>query len=269
MASTGSDFVAAGGGGLPAPKVRVTGGGNAWQTVSMPVYSPSGTLTDVQVQPVTVTVTDVPSVFTDSAFGLQLELMRYRYRRSKARANLSGEFRSWVHPSNGPAPSGDGTWTRGGAHLQTSPAVVALRRTEWPVTNTSSVDVSQAMFSFLCQKQIPYRSVLSTGVPDATVLGFSPKAGSVGWPGRRFAYSSAYTPGLFAFRLSVVDVDDPRGARVSGPLSEMVCVSNTVFPFRVDSVSSQLLGKQTASIAPGYDPLLFRAWIGSTTRLPG
>lgn len=250
---------------LPAPKVRVTGGTAAWVQYEIPDSAWSGGTTTVFMQPVTVAVSDLPS-----GVGVQLELLRYRRRNAGINGSngASGKQRGWVHPSNGPAPV-NGSWTRGGTHSGCSPAVEALRVTEWAVANTDVVDVSQSMLGFMALRRIGYRTVASTGPVDADVLGIS----TVGFakqrhPGRRFAYAGAYHPAPFAFRYSVVDPADLRGSRVSGPVSAPVFIHNEVFPFIVDAAASFAAGFQVASIAPGYDPTRLKAFVGPVTRLP-
>ncbi len=267
MATTGASTRPRPGGGqtLPAPKVRVTGGNAAWLPYELPDEQWSGGTVAVTMQPVTVAVSDLP-------FGVDVQLELVRYRRRNAGINggngPSGKQRGWVHPSHAPAPA-DGSWTRGGTHSGVSANVTVLRQTEWTVVNTDVVDVTQAMLGFMAQRTIEYRSPASTGPVDASVLGISTTARAKHrHPGRRFAYGGAYHPAPFAFRYSIVDGHDPRGSRMSGPLSVPVFVHNEVFPFLVDVDASAALGLQVATIAPAYDPTRLRAWVGPVTRLP-
>lgn len=253
---------------LPAPKVRVTGGTAAWVQYEIPDSAWSGGTTTVSMQPVTVAVSDLPS-----GVGVQLELLRYRRRNAGINGSngASGKQRGWVHPSNGPAPV-NGSWTRGGAHSGCSPAVEALRVTEWAVANTDVVDVSQSMLGFIASRDIAYRSPAATAPdyqPDLSVQGISTVANAkMRRPGGRFAYAPAFHAGLFRFRYSIVDTNDSRSPRISGPESEIVAVSTEVFPFIIDPVASSLSGKQMATISPVYDPARLKAWVGPTVRLP-
>lgn len=254
--------------GLPAPKIRVTGGSAAWKTYDLPETNWAGGTIQVECQPVTVSVFDLPA-----GVKVQLELLRYSRRNAGIAASngQSGKQRAWVHPSHAPNPV-PGHWTRGGAHSAIAPTVASLRQTEWSVTNTDVVDVTQSLFGFMATRDIQYRSTAAVAPdynPDQTVQGVSTVAnGKMRRPGRRFAYAPAFHAGLFRFRYSIVDPNDPRGARVAGPESEIVAVNTEVFPFVTDPGLSAAAGVPLANIDPRYNPARFRAWVGPTVRLP-
>lgn len=270
MASTGTTVrqKASGGIVLPAPKIRITGGAAAWTTYDLPALNWAGGTIQVQMQPVTVSVYDLPS-------GVKVQLELERYSRRNAGINSgngqSGKYRGWVHSSHGPNPA-NGNWTRGGEHSAVSPAIKSLRQTEWSVVNTDVVDVTQSMLGFIASRDIAYRSPAATSPdyqPDLSVQGISTVANAkMRRPGKRFAYAPAFHAGLFRFRYSIVDANDSRSPRISGPESEIVAVSTEVFPFIIDPVASSLSGKQMATISPVYDPARLKAWIGPTVRLP-
>ena len=270
MANTGTSVrqKASGGIVLPAPKIRITGGAAAWTVYDLPETNWSGGTIQVQMQPVTVSVYDLPS-----GVKVQLELERYSRRVAGIYQNngASGKQRQWVHPSHGPNPA-NGNWTRGGEHSAVSPAIKSLRQTEWSVVNTDVVDVTQPMLGFMAIRDIQYRSHAATSPdyqPDLSVQGISTVASAkMHRPGKRFAYAPAFHAGLFRFRYSIVDANDSRSPRISGPESEIVAVSTEVFPFIIDPEASSLSGKQMATISPVYDPARLKAWIGPTVRLP-
>lgn len=270
MANTGTNIRTRAKGGivLPAPKIRITGGSAAWTTYDLPALNWAGGTIQVQMQPVTVSVYDLPS-----GVKVQLELERYSRRNAGINAGngQSGKYRGWVHSSHGPNPA-NGNWTRGGEHSGTSPAIKSLRQTEWSVVNTNVIDVTQSMLGFIASRDIAYRSPAAAAPdyqPDLSVQGISTVANAkMRRPGKRFAYAPAFHAGLFRFRYSIADTNDSRSPHISGPESEIVAVSTEVFPFIIDPVASSLSGKQMATISPVYDPARLKAWVGPTVRLP-
>lgn len=270
MANTGTSVrqKASGGIVLPAPKIRITGGPAAWAVYDLPDVNWSGGTIQVECQPVTVSVFDLPA-----GVKVQLELLRYSRRVAGINKNngASGQQRQWVHPSHGPNPA-NGNWTRGGAHSAVSPAVASLRQTEWSVVNANVIDVTQSMFGFMATRDIAYRSPAATAPdyqPDLSVQGVSTVANAkMRRPGGRFAYAPAFHAGLFRFRYSIVDTNDSRSPRISGPESEIVAVNTEVFPFHTDTAASMASGVPMATIDPRYDPLRLKAWVGPTVRLP-
>ncbi len=270
MANTGTNVRTRAKGGivLPAPKIRITGGAAAWATYDLPDVNWAGGVIQVECQPITVSVFDLPADLK-----VQLELLRYSRRNAGIDQSngKSGKQRQWVHPSHGPNPA-NGNWTRGGNHTAVSPAIQSLRQTEWSVVNTDVIDVTQSMFGFMATRDIAYRSPAATAPDygtDLFVSGVSTVAkGKMRRPGKRFAYAPSFHPGTFRFRYSIVDQNDPRGSRISGPESETVNLSTDVMPFHRDTAASMASGVPMATIDPRYDPRRFRAWIGPTVRLP-
>ena len=270
MASTGTNVRTRAKGGivLPAPKIRITGGTAAWNVYDLPDTNWAGGVIQVECQPITVSVFDLPA-----GLKVQLELLRYSRRNAGINGSngQSGKYRGWVHSSHAPNPA-NGNWTRGGEHSAVSPAIQSLRQTEWSVVNTDVIDVTQSMLGFMATRDIAYRSPAAVApdyFTDASVLGVSTVANAkMRRPGRRFAYAPAFHPGTFRFRYSIVDQNDPRGSRISGPESETVNLSTEVMPFHIDTAASMVSGVPMATIDPRYDPRRFRAWIGPTVRLP-
>ena len=80
-------------------------------------------------------------------------------------------------------------------------------------------------------------------------------------PTSRFAYSSQYNPLYVAFRYIVwnpnagpinPDTDLPYGEIISGPLSRVVTVSHTQFPFNYDYSASVAIGSPCTSISSNF-----------------
>lgn len=192
----------------------------------------------------------------------QLELLRYVPRRTREPfRNRSIVGGGYVHPSHGPAASGNGHHTHGGVHTKTA-AVMAIRPTEWAVMNWGQViDVTQGMFGFMRGMFIQYRDPTGNGATLWATTAAPQKAVI----GTRFPYSSAFRPGYYRFRWSIIDPSDARGQRISGPLSDTVSVSTAVFPF---SPAPPIGGGATATVVATFNHRLLNTWLGSVSRLP-
>lgn len=260
---------------LPAPVVRAGGSLVTYQTVKGPPST--GNITDVDVvNPVTVSVHGLPQQVMDDieTFKPQLELMRYVSKRTNANAwSRTMRNAGYVHPSHGPAPSGNGSHTHGGLQAGVAPATRGIRPTEWPVTNWGQViDVTQGMTGHMNLRPIQFR-VASAGVETTANVDLICPSGLGGSsrPGRRFPYGKFYRPGYYKFRWSVIDITDPRGQRITGPLSDTVSLTTEVFPFLPDVSWLDVLNGDyhaTASLDPRLNAGRLRAWIGSVSRLP-
>ena len=276
MTGTGGSLSLSGAGaGLPAPKV---------QTYA-PVVRPDVFVADrqpssgnlVQVSPVRylkVTVPGIPaSILADiAAYAPQVELLFYRQLATREGGPGGNGTKSggYVHPSHGPGASGNGSFTHGGMHGGADPALQAVRPTEWPIASgADTLDVTQGILGFMCIGDIAYRD--STGNLANTVVVYpanrcnSSKRLRVS--GKRFPYSSTMVPGYFAFRLSVLDLEDPRKKRVHGPLSQVVSCTSAKFPFDPAGLDSG--GRAQANPASGFDPKVVNFWLGAVSRLPG
>jgi hypothetical protein len=169
----------------------------------------------------------------------------------------------YVHPSHAPAPSGTGTFTHGGTHT-VSPGIAALRSTEWPiVTGREHTDVTQGMAAFMALMNVGWRDANGTfnfvplPCPSSSRSRFP-------YPGARFPYSRTFSPGYFAFRLSVVDTSDSFSKRIHGPLSDVVSLTTNEFPFDPDGLDP--FGRAAAVL--NTQPLNLNFWIGASSRLP-
>lgn len=251
---------------LPAPVVRAGGAAQVYAMAKgAPLY---GNVMTVKVQnPVTVSAHGLPQVVLENlaTYKPQLELMRYVSRRT-ATSTFSRGMRNagYVHPSHAPLPSGTGSHTHGGAHAGIGSSVAAIRPTEWPVTNYGQViDATQGLTGFLQLHDVYFRD--PTGVVAATPLPCPSGRVAQQLPGRTFAYSRPFKPGYFRFRWSIIDPTDPRGQRISGPLSDTVSLTTNVYPF---TPHLPIDGLATASVNPNCIPDELRVWLGSTSRLP-
>lgn len=268
MSGTGASITLGGGGiMLPAPVLRTA---RNYATVAYSVDGASVTPKSIA----SVSVHGLPQAVMDDlgAFKPKLELMRYVSTRSRQQ----GIGRNWttngyVHPSHGPAPSGNGSHTHGGIH-SASAGLAAIRPTEWDVANWGQViDVTQGMHGFMVMRRVAYRmpstGLQNTGVIDAVV----PSVNTSVSFGRRFPYGRNFRPGYFKFRWSIIDPTDDRGQRITGPLSDTVSLSAEIFPFLpadawLDPVNGDY--HATATIDPRYQPRVTRMWVGSVSRLP-
>ena len=261
--------------GLPAPKIRLwQGDGTTVQTAdAFPSTNATVAVTPlVRVQAVILNVPE--SIITGTTFDLRLELLHYRRRKTSANS-LSGsglKEASYRHPSNAVAVSGNGSHTHGGDQGGISPAVQAIRQSEWPVTAHGQViDVTAGMHAFMALGQVRYRD--PAGV-EQTFLALMPCGRSSPSMNnrQRYPYSPTFYPGYYRFRLSVIDPSDPRGQRLTGPASETVSLTNHIFPFRPDAPvvdpSNPLELVPTATLRGDFSGTVTRAWIGSVSRLP-
>ncbi len=273
--TSGSLSVGGGGVMLPAPKVQVY-----IPAVPTPVFVADGqpsSVSQVQVTPLRyakVTVPGIPAAILSDIAGYlpMVELLRFTHltSRESAASSNGAKTSAYVHPSHGPAASGTGSFTHGGAHGGADPVIQAIRPTEWLIASgDDAIDVTQGILGFMCHGAIGYRDAtgnvqsVDAVYPSGRV---NPQRRSR-VTGRRYPYSSVYTPGYFAFRLSVVDRDDERGKRIHGPISTPVSVSNAKFPF--NPAGLDIGGRAQADISPAYDGRLVNFWLGSTSRLPG
>lgn len=198
--------------------------------------------------------------------GLQLELVRYDRRGGRTRKHPG-----WVHPVNGTTPPLSGVNTRGGrsfTSVATTLSIFVLRQTEWPIAGQGQVvDVTAGMWAWMAHMSLPYRSPGAPIGPDTdqttecvTYLGMRRRHTikvPYGWAYRGFAY------GRFAFRWSVVDQADPRGRRISGPLSEQVVIGQTIAPLvTIGAVDGKADAQAVALEATGASWTAGRAWLG-------
>lgn len=259
---------------LPAPKVQMY-----HPTVPSDIFAALGSPsvgTSVQlaiVRYVKVTVPGIPHEILKNIakYQPQVELLRFtrlngRDSQSPASAGNGTRSSAYVHPSHGPAASGNGSFTHGGAHGGVDPAIQALRPTEWPVlTGGDAIDVTQGIAGFMCLFPIEYRDSAGASVMIEALVPTS-SLGRRARPGRRFPYQRIFSPGYFEFRLSVVDLSDPRGKRIHGPHSLRVSATNNIFPFLPAGLDAG--GKAQATIDPRFDQKTANFWLGSTSRLP-
>jgi hypothetical protein len=259
---------AGGGVALPAPKVQTFRPDVPYDPeVSDSIPIGGSALTVPTKRWITVTTPGIPRYILDdvATYKPQIELLRYT-RSTGARSLVTGQRHKnvgYVHPSNGPGASGNGSFTHGGSHA-VSPAIAALRQTEWPIlTGKEHTDVTRGMCGFMAMLFVSWRD--ASGAQNSIQLPCPTGSRSrFPLPGARFPYSRTFTPGYFAFRLSVVDPSDPRGKRIHGPVSEVVSLTTNEFPFDPDGLDP--LGKAAATL--NTQPLALNFWIGASSRLP-
>lgn len=262
-----------GGGGvmLPAPKVQIYNPA-AGPDVFVSAGHPSGGV-PLQVFPtryVKATVPGIPQAVFDDLAGYAPQVELLRFTRLRARENASGgngiKSSGFVHPSHGPAASGDGSFTHGGAHGGTAFAVQAIRPTEWPIlSSNAALDVTQGILGFMCLVPVAFRNA-SGNFQNVNALVPSHGLSRGGGGGMtRFPYQKKLSGAYYAFRLSIKDTSDPRGKRLHGPLSEVIYCGNSIFPFVPTGVDA--FGRATARAALAADPLAVNFWFGK--RVPG
>ena len=276
MSGTGASLVGRGGGGLilPAPKVQFITQAKAGNSFFVSQDKPSSPkLTKVStLKNVVVTFPGISSEILDNAqrYKPLLELLRYRPVKTRSPASNGGRGNKkagYAHPSNAPEPSGNASFTHGGGHQDASADIIALRQTEWPIAQSQDrFDVTQGILSFMCYGTVLYRNAV--GLSSLSAIYPATKSGAAAYTsGRRFPYSRAFQPGYFAFRLSILDLQDDRKKRVHGPLSDKISVSNSVFPFIPDGVNGQ--NQTVATLAANFDPFSVNFWMAGASRLPG
>jgi hypothetical protein len=260
---------------LPAPIVRLVKNPSTSFLISEGSPQADVTGSNTPQNLAQVTVYGIPqSIMEDlSTNKLQLELMRYIGTRSGTLNPVyaSGSQRSgWVHPAHGPTVNA-GSHTHGGAH-NIGPSINALRETEWPVTNWGQkVDVTQGALGFMQNQFVQYRD--PTGANNSLQLMVpSGSSGKNTMMGTRYPYEGRFRPSYFSFRWSIIDPSDSRGQRIWGPTSEVLYLSNNIFPFVPDVAvpypNNPAVMAATATVRPNFDLKSSRFWVGSVSRLP-
>lgn len=264
MSGTFANLAKSGGGiMLPAPKVQM-------YVPAAPVdifvagQSPiKGLLVQVKAERfVKVTVPGIPdTVLSDlTKYAPQVELLRYI--RNNSRENAAGgngnKSAGYVHPAHGVAPYG-GSFTHGGTHGGSDPAVQAIRPTEWAITSgADAIDVTQGVLGFMCLSTTAYREPV-TGYSTTEVLVPSHALSrGRGLRGSRFPYEKKMGGAYFAFRISIKDPSDSRGKRIWGPMSEIIQCGNALFPFVPAGVDA--VNRAQANLHPQHEPLNVNFW---------
>ena len=265
MSGTNASLSSKGGSGisLPAPKVQAYTP-VAPQTVFVGDASPTNNSV-IKVAPVRymkITVPGLPQEILEniSLYEPQVELLRYTRLNSREIAASGNGVKSggFVHPSHGPAPSGNGSFTHGGLH-SVSAAVEAIRPTEWSILNgNDTFDVTQGILGFMTIYPSEYRD--NTGNIASVDLLVPTHAISRGRSGafNRFPYSKILSGAYFAFRISVKDQSDTRGKRIWGPMSDIIHCGSNQFPFNPAGVD--IGGRAQAVVHPMHDPRFVNFW---------
>jgi hypothetical protein len=254
---------------LPAPKVQTFRPDLSYDPLISDGPPVNGATRKVRVTRfISITTPGVPAaVLKDPAkYKLQIELLRYTRSSNRSPAtNARRKQSGYVHPSNGPAPSGVGSFTHGGVH-SVHPDIAALRQTEWPIlTGKEHTDVTQGMVAFMALIGVNWRDAAGAYAIETLPCPTSSRMRRPN-PGARFPYSATFSPAYFAFRLSIIDPSDPRGKRIHGPASEVVSLTTKGFPFSPDGLDPA--GK-AACVLAGVSPFNLNFAIGASSRLPG
>lgn len=256
-------------GPLPAPKLSIVKGKGAGLPATYLVNpaTVNSALLPVAVQSqclVRAKAVGIPAEYLLPERGLRLELMRYR-PATQQRQQLKRAYAGWVHPSNGPLAA-NGRFG-GGQHSDVAAAIAAIRISELPVIAAGqSLDVMRMALGFMQATTVRYRTVAG----QSAISVISPLNRRNMFGGTRFSYEPSFSPGYFRVRYSAIDLDDPKGGRIYGPMSELLVISHPRHPFRTDAVGSAQVGRTVAfAVATNpepHNPLLVTAWVG--TRLP-
>ena len=266
--TSGSLSTSGGGVVLPAPKVTLYKPAVPFDvSVSDGGPSAGSPLVITTLRNCKVTAPGLSQEILDNTDTYQPQVELLRFTRLNSRENASGgngtKTSGFVHPSHGPAASGNGSFTHGGAHGGVAAAIQAIRPTEWPIIGGQAVDVTQGIFGMFSFIPVDYRDAVN-GMQQIKLLCPTAAFSRRSRPGRRFPYSRTFTPGYFAFRLSIIDPTDPKGKRIHGPVSQIVQASNAQFPFQPAGLDVN--GRSQATIMPGF--LDLTANVTFSTRVP-
>lgn len=221
---------------LPVPKMRIVGPAIG-EGVLIPQDTPSGMLIAVTTaSQLECVALDIPTVFFQPQYGLQLELMRYR-RTTTSKQVITPRRRGqsdWVHPAHGGRSGND---QRGGDHFDQSgvPLNMLARPSEWSITTRNQVvNVTQGVAG-RCIYVRPGRAFFVNGFGPSFDSNPTYIIGNASRANHRYAAIFRGLPGVwsankFRFRYSVVDPDDPRGGRISGPMSPVIMAGSHIPP---------------------------------------
>lgn len=269
-----SGSLSIGGGGLilPAPKVQLympAAPSQFWVADASPVND--ATVEVTPLKHVKVTFPGIPSAILDdiATYRPQVELIRHTQLNSRENSASGNGAKTggYVHPSHGPVASGNGSFTHGGSHGGVGPSVQAVRPTEWLINSgADAIDVTQGILGFMCYGPFVYRDNAGNISALKAVYPASRTNRRNRISGRRFPYSPVFRPGYFEFRLSIIDTNDARGKRITGPHSTRISCTNNQFPFLPAGVDAS--GAAQADPLPSFDGQAVNFWLGSTSRLP-
>jgi hypothetical protein len=234
---------------LPAPKMRIVGPASG-EGFLIPENTRAGFPIAVNARTQLECVAlDIPAVFFQPQYRLQLELLKYRRTNSSKQVVTPARRGSsdWVHPSHGNLVGND---QRGGAHFDTfgNPINMSLRPSEWPITARNQIiNVTQGAAG-RCVYMRPGTTLYTAGLgPTYLPMPFY-VIGNADRCQDRNPIRFRGTPGVltmpkFRFRYSIVDPDDPRGGRISGPMSPTIVVGNHLPPlYKVTNSSASPVG---------------------------
>lgn len=236
---------------LPAPLVKLRSGYLASAT----------TATGDQInstQAATVTLADIPLDFlTNSAYKLQLELVRWKSRTTRVNPAIGRYSRSsgWVHPTHyvvGASGGGGGGLSHGtrfGDHSRVGDAngffgqPVTGRPSEWPLTGMGlndnvTLSLSETFGGWFRAARI--FDAVGNGITAYTYINGRTRLVNSS-TGNYKQVGNATNIARFSFRYSVIDLNT--GFRVSGPLSEQFVVMGEKPLFIVNTAAYPVPGK--------------------------
>lgn len=270
---------------IPIPKISLNKGGTSiysWDTIG----NTAG--------PTAITLLKYPTIiasdFTQhqiSNYQIYVEMVFYRRKKHKKnsmtliKTNKAGYVAPspwYTNPSDPRWPiwphgaSGSGFWTRTGNHSGTTGGLAfgIDRPNHYKVNSINEeIPVSQYINGRFTYHEVKYRGATNTIVSLNTYIPISGKRGSgKNRPTSRFAYSPYYTPLYIAFRYVVWDPSANGGAGqiLSGPLSRVIKITHSKFPFLTDPYLSTIYNIPIASISPHYVENTMQCWFEK--RLP-
>lgn len=209
----------------------------------------------------------IPTELFNTAYGLRLEVLRYRRMNGEKDAKDRAKYVRPSHWVGGVAESGNDRG--GGAHWVGAVPLGFDVRTYWPVTSRGQVIPQNELTAFFRSQPIIYWDALNPG-NKISITALIPRGNRTyhqnGF-GKRYPYGGNFFPGYFRWRYSIIDPDDARGGRIDGPQSVTVAVSHKVFPFIFTPNITDALNHKHCVIDPRFSIDQMQAWIGGT-RLP-
>ena len=268
--------------GLPVPNITLASPAKYASTLLNPngvdyTFSSAGDKVSVASLPLFSAMNIPAQLMTDDS-DLRLELMIYK--RESGGQNAAGKRKEsgYKHPTHsgdigttslgGPqTPALSNSRYRGGRNTQNTPT-----RTEWRVTNNGQQILIDTLGDFLVAKQIGYRDANGQQQLLDAYVQTNTRAHSGGQnrvPLNVFGYSPMFKPLYFRFRFSITDQSDVRAQRITGPESQTIAFSSSVFPFAVNEEQTFSLGAVCNNVQNGYNFRRFNAWFESQTSSNG
>ena len=268
--------------GLPVPNITLASPVKYAGTLLNPnsvgyTFSSTGDKIECASMPL-FSAMNLPAQLMINESDLRLELMLYK--REAGGQNSAGKRKEsgYKHPTHsgdqfntslgGPqTPALPNSRYRGGRNTQNTPI-----RTEWRVTNNGQQILVDTLGDFLVAKQIGYRDANGQQQNLDAYVQTNTRAHSGSQsrvPLNVFGYSPMFKPLYFRFRFSITDQSDARAQRITGPESQTIAFSSSVFPFAVNEEQTFSLGAVCNNVQNGYQFRRFNVWFESQTSSNG